>query len=95
MRTTTTVDGVQTTVTEPEWDDEERDKMIALAAWEATRCALCGGPVDECQTLEAERRFEGVPPIRCHRTDAIKRYQGKAGNYERPEALLWRARERD
>lgn len=80
---------------EPEWDDEERDKMIALAAWEDSCCPICKGPAEECQSIEAERRFEGVPPIRCHRTDAIIRYQNNAGNYERDRALLWRARARD
>lgn len=94
---TVTVDaeGVQRTVTEPEWDEESRDEMLALSAWEDSRCPLCGGPIDECQSPEAEGRFAGTPPVRCHRTDAIIRYQDKAGNYERSRALLWRAAERD
>ena len=95
LRTTTTDEhGVQRTVTEPEWDEESRDEMLALAAWEDSRCPACGGPADECQTPEAEFRFQGAPPVRCHRKDAILRYQDKAGNYERANALLWRAEER-
>lgn len=95
VRTTTTVDGVQTMVAEPEWDEDERAHMIALAMWEDSRCPLCGGPVEDCQSPEAERRFAGTPPVRCHRTDAIIRYQDKAGEYPRPRALLWRAEDRD
>ena len=96
LRTATTDEhGVTRTVTEPEWDEESRDEMIALAVYEDTLCPRCGGPADECQSPEAERRFEGVPPVRCHRTDAIIRYQNKAGTYERGNALLWRAQERD
>ena len=96
LRTTTTDErGVQRTVTEPEWDEESRDEMLALAAWEDSRCPICGGPAEECQSPEGERRFQGVPPVRCHRTDAIIRYQDRAGAYERPSALLWRAEERD
>lgn len=86
---------MQTTVTEPEWDDEQRDMMLSLAAWEESRCSLCGGPVEDCQSPEAERRFEGTPPVRCHRTDAIIRYQEKAGEYPRSRALLWRAGDKD
>lgn len=96
LRTTTTdAEGVQVTVTEQEWDEESRDEMLALAAYEETLCPICHGPAEDCQSVEAERRFEGVPPVRCHRTDAIIRYQNKAGNYERDRALLWRAQARD
>lgn len=85
---------MQVTTVEPEWDDEERDYMLALAAWEDTRCPLCGGDAEDCQSPEAEARFQGVPPTRCHRTDAIIRYQDKAGDYPRSRALLWAAEDR-
>jgi len=85
------VDGVTRTVTEPEWDDDERDYMLALAAWEASLCPVCGGPAEECQAPDADRRFKGVPPVRCHRTDAVRRFQEKSSTYPRPEALIWHA----
>lgn len=86
---------METTVTEPEWDDVQRDHMLALAAYEATLCPICGGPADECQSPEAEGRFKGVPPTRCHRTDAIVRYQENTDEYPRPKALMWGAEKRD
>lgn len=85
---------MQTVTVEPEWDDDARDEMIALSLYEDSRCPICGGPAEECQSAEAEFRFQGAPPVRCHRTDAIIRYQDKAGTYERSRALLWRAEKR-
>lgn len=69
--------------------------MLALAAFEATLCPICGGPASECQSPEAETRWKGTPPTRCHRTDAIRRYQENAAEYPRPSALMWGAEERD
>lgn len=55
---------------EPEWSDTERDKMLALAHWEATElCPRCGGPKELCQTPGAYYRSE--PPVRCMYTDAV------------------------
>lgn len=54
---------------EPEWSDTERDKMLALAHWEATEvCPRCGGPKELCQSPGAY--FSATPPIRCAYTDA-------------------------
>lgn len=78
---------------EPEWDDDSRDAMLALAAWEESLCPLCGGPRDQCQDPEAEWRFKGVPPTRCHRTDAVSRFR-EGAEHARPEALLWHAEEK-
>lgn len=86
---------MQTVVTEPEWDEHERVLMLGLAAYEDTLCPVCKGPVDECQSMEAERVWEGTPPIRCHKTDAILRYQENAGASERPRALMYGAKKRD
>lgn len=95
MTTSTTVDGVTTRTREVEWDDEQRDWMVALAAWEDALCPVCGGPIDECQSPEAEFAWKGAPPVRCHRTDAMLMWQEKAADYKRPKALLWRAVKRD
>lgn len=87
--------GVQTVTVEPEWDEQERGYMVAFQAYEDTLCPVCGGPPEECQTLEAERQWSGVPPTRCHKVDAIKRYQDNSGGkYERPQALSWNAEKR-
>lgn len=86
---------MQTVVAEPEWDEHERVLMIGLTAYEDTLCPVCKGPADECQTVEAEREWEGTPPVRCHKTDAILRYQEKAGESERPRALMYGAKRRD
>lgn len=94
MRTVVTDGGTQTVTVEPEWDEQERDYMLSLSAYEDTLCPLCGGPVEDCQTPEAEWRFKGTPPTRCHRTDAILRYQDNAGDYARHKALLWRAEDK-
>jgi len=85
--------GVQTVTVEPEWDEQERGYMTALSAFEDSLCPVCGGPPEECQTPEAERRWTGTPPTRCHRTDAVLRFQEK-GTYERARALTWHAEER-
>lgn len=86
-----TRDGDTVTTTEPEWDDTERDMMLALALWEEQLCPVCGHPAEECQSAEAERRFRGAPPTRCYRTDAVLRYQEGQGTYLRPRALMWHA----
>lgn len=85
---------MQTTVTEPEWDDDSRTEMVALQAYEDTLCPLCGGPAEECQGEGADRRYVGTPPVRCYRRDAILGYQDAAADYPHPSALLWRTEER-
>ena len=89
---TTEGDGVQTVTVEPEWDEQERGYMTALAAYEDTLCPVCGGPPEECQTVEAEREWKGVPPTRCHKVTAIYRYQDAEGDkLPHPRALTWNA----
>ena len=94
VRTVVTDGDVQTVSVEPEWDDEQRDHMIALALYEDGLCAVCGGPPEDCQSLEAERLWEGVPPVRCHKTDAILRYQENGEERPRPRALMFGAKMR-
>lgn len=55
---------------EPEWDDAEQTAILALQAYRATLCPLCGGPIAVCTNPENERRFKGGLPIRCHATTA-------------------------
>lgn len=93
---TIVTDGVLQTVTmEPEWDEQERDYMIALQAFEDSLCPVCGGPTEECQSPEAEWEWQGTPPTRCHRTDAVLRYQESIQKQlDRPRALTWHAEKR-
>lgn len=81
---------------EVEWDETERDWMLALDAWEASEvCPLCGWPREICQARETENLLEVPLPIRCHVTTAIKRAQesrGAAGGTKHDDALVWGAR---
>jgi hypothetical protein len=55
---------------EPEWDDAEQTVILALQAYKASLCPLCGGPLDVCTNPENELKFKGGLPIRCHATTA-------------------------
>jgi hypothetical protein len=55
---------------EPEWDDGEQTVMLALQAYRAALCPLCGGPLSVCTNPENELKFKGGLPIRCHATTA-------------------------
>jgi hypothetical protein len=55
---------------EQEWDDGEQVVMLALQAYRAALCPLCGGPLSVCTSPENELKFKGGLPIRCHATTA-------------------------
>lgn len=55
---------------EVEWDDGEQTVMLALQAYRAALCPLCGGPLSVCTSPENELKFKGGLPIRCHATTA-------------------------
>lgn len=78
---------------EVEWDETERGWFLALDAYRASLCPLCGGPRDECMGADAEFAYEGTLPIRCHKTTAIRREQKKRQDKpgEHDDALLWGA----
>ena len=77
---------------EPEWSPPEREKMLALAFWDAVyRCPVCGGPKAECQSPESEKKLNMFgPPVRCHRKTGILRETEKWREDKRqyPEALI-------
>ncbi|MFE5309698.1 hypothetical protein [Isoptericola sp. NPDC056605] len=81
--------------TEVEWDDTEREWMLALAEWEASEvCPMCGWPKDVCQARDAENALEVGPPIRCHVVTAIRRAQEArpgTGVSKHDDALIWGA----
>lgn len=79
-------------VPESEWDDQQRGWMLALEIYRATRCPLCGGPIEDCGP-KSSGRWTVPPPRRCYRTDALSLAQD-ASNRPRPEALLWRVEKR-
>lgn len=55
---------------EPEWDEGEQTAILALHAYRAALCPLCGGPLSVCTAPENELKFKGGLPIRCHATTA-------------------------
>ncbi|MGO1711779.1 hypothetical protein [Corynebacterium variabile] len=84
------------TTTEPEWDEQERAWMLALAAYEEEMtCPVCGGPVSECQSTTAEGRFEVGPPVRCHRRTALLQAQDAYKDAKQSAALMWMASPRE
>lgn len=83
---------------EVEWDQTEQDWMLALDAWEASLCPMCGWPREVCQAPEAEWSLEATLPTRCHVMTAIRRAQGEreamgGGKYD--DALSWGAQVKD
>lgn len=80
---------------EVEWDDTEREWMLALESWENDElCPLCGWPKDVCQDPQTENLVQVPLPTRCHITTAIKRKQearAAGGGGKHDDALVWGA----
>lgn len=78
-------------IPEVEWDDNEREWMLALAAYRASLCPVCGNPRAECMDPAAENGFTVPPPARCHRATALKRAQKdrQESPGEHDDALAW------
>lgn len=90
---------------EPEWDEQERGWMLALADLEAAECPGCGGDLEETAAPENNRdnpqrtgEYEVGAPHRCHRCTELARAQDAASNppqgrapHPFPSALLWSA----
>ncbi len=58
------------TTTEVEWDDTQRNWMLALAAWRASRCPGCGGDLAETTNPDNQNRYL-TEALRCHRCTAL------------------------
>lgn len=83
-----------TTTREPEWDDEERAKVLALLDYEGMQCPGCGGHLPE--TTDPDSSYTTDLPHRCFRCDAIQKQQEKYKDTKRPSALaLWPAYRKD
>lgn len=77
------------TTREPEWTEQDRGEILALALYRSQLCPLHGGPLDECTFEGAEARFEVPLPTRCRAQDLLLIHQAARDNTDRPEALLW------
>src|SRR5690606_3854254 len=59
------------TTREPEWDDESRAYVLALAEYERSVCGGCGGWLPETTDPKNEGRYVSKGAIRCHRCDVL------------------------
>lgn len=81
---------------EPEWDDVERDWMLALEDYRRNvLCPCgCGYPAEVSQDPMTEfRAYAG--PVRCHVRTALVRAQKDQQGVPHPEGRLWVAKLRD
>lgn len=80
------------TTREPEWDEQERAWMLALAEHESRLCPLCGRPLSVCTDPATEGRWKTAPPTRCYATTSViqarKPYDEKSAE---PRALMFSA----
>jgi len=76
---------------EAEWDQDQRDMVLALTEAERGECAGCGQPLGESTDPENEGRYRVDPPTRCHGCNALQIAYEKAKDYKHPEALRWNA----
>jgi hypothetical protein len=81
-------------MTEPEWDDDERQSMLALLRCEKLTCSGCGGWLLETLDTEAED-FAVDPPTRCGRCTALAIRQDRhAEDHKHLHALRWTAKKK-
>lgn len=59
-----------TTTVEAEWDDEQRELVFALQAYEADLCPGCQQPLEQTTRSDNEGQYVAGPAIRCHRCTA-------------------------
>lgn len=82
------------TVTEPEWDDEQRHWMIALAELEAEQCRDCGHSLTETTGPGAADSFVAEMAGRCWSCEAIAIASERA-DIPRKQLMRWKTRRRD
>jgi hypothetical protein len=78
----------------PEWDDEQRGWMLALAAYRASLCPSCGRPLSVCADPESEGKWVVPPARRCFATTALQIAAPRYKDSPQPEALLLHAERR-
>lgn len=76
---------------EPEWNDDDRADMEALAALESDECSGCGHPLSETTTSNFYEDYEVPAPRRCQACTAVmvKQTLLDAQKPEHPGALRW------
>ena len=76
---------------EPEWDETEREWMLALDDYRRNvLCPCgCGYPRELSQSPDVEFKLEVPAPTRCHVRTALARAQ-RDSERKFPEALLWK-----
>ena len=91
---------------EPEWDEESRGLLVALADLEASSCDGCGHPLEESMSPDGDRGnragthyYEADPaPHRCHacaaRERAVDAYAKQPGAHV-TQSLRWGVRRVD
>lgn len=89
-RTITEGDGTQVTTTESEWDDYERDKMLALEIYESGVCSGCGVHKSRMRKGVDHYTFAEEPCVVCAGADMFHRHlAAKDHRHEKtiPESL--------
>ncbi len=77
------------TTREPEWTEEDRAWVQALALYRSWQCPLHNGPLSECTSNEETGPEFTVSRVRCRAKDALLAEQAEAKNTDRPGAVLW------
>lgn len=77
------------TTSEPEWTEQDRAEILALAEYRRRLCPLHGGPLTECTSHEDTGPQFVVGKKRCRAQDAVLTAQAGLKNTPHPNALLW------
>ncbi|MFC4006645.1 hypothetical protein ACFOY2_05395 [Nonomuraea purpurea] len=83
------------TTRESEWTEEDLAWAIAYQDELAERCPACRLPLSETTAMAGGRpvhTYRADEPARCYACDAIAKAIEKAGDTQRPQALLYQAR---
>lgn len=78
-----TIEGV-----EEEWDEENRDLVIAYAMWESDLCPGCQRPMSETMAAENEGLYIASAAVRCHSCTAHSQASGVYADSPHFEALF-------
>lgn len=76
------------TTREPEWTEQDRAEILALAHYRDSLCPLCGLELSVCTSHEDDGPEFTVRRRRCRATDTKLAQQGEAQT-DRPGAVLW------
>jgi hypothetical protein len=77
------------TTVEPEWNDEQRGLMLALARYQSLLHGPCGGYLPETTDRANEGAYKATAPSRCHKCTAIGEAAGPYRESPHPQALMY------